>query len=103
MLPRLRTRRRAPAHGRGATAIAGLFTIAFASACEPEVGRPCGPADYVDGRVVQEPGKNDLVRNFGFEECPQALCASVDGSRPFCTIRCETDLDCAADGFVCGR
>lgn len=102
MLPRLRTPAR-PRARRILAALAGLLAIPLAAACEPEVGKPCGPKDYVDARVVQQPGKNDLVRNFGFEDCSQGLCASVDGSRPFCTRTCETDLDCAADGFVCDR
>lgn len=83
--------------------IAGLLAAAFAAGCEPEVGRPCGAADLVDGRVVQEPGQNDLVQDLAFENCSQGLCGSVDGSRPFCTRRCETELDCGAEGFVCDR
>lgn len=103
MLPRLRKRGRPPAPTRGAAAIAGLLALAFGAGCEPEVGRPCGPKSEVDERVIQETGKNDLVRDLSFEECDQGLCASVDGSRPFCTIKCETDLDCGAEGFTCGR
>lgn len=76
---------------------AGLVTSV---ACEPEVGRPCGSDDFVLDRVVVENDRNDLVQDLGFE-CQQGLCASVNGTRPFCTRRCETDLDCAADGFVC--
>lgn len=103
MLPRLRTRPAAPAPASGAYAIAGLLAIVLAAGCEPEVGSPCGQKDYVDDRVVQQAGKNDLVQDLGFESCSQGLCASVDGSRPFCTIKCETDLDCGAEGFTCGR
>ncbi len=93
---------------RNATAALGAFAavlvVAFAAGCEPEVGSPCGPPELVDERVVQEPGQNDLVRDLGFEACrSQGLCGSVDGSRPFCTKTCETDLDCGAEGFTCGR
>lgn len=119
MLPRLRTRARiwaptpalssaisrraCPSRPRLEHAIAGLLLLTFGAGCEPEVGSPCGPKDFVDARVVQEPGQNDLVRDLGFEACKQGLCASVDGSRPFCTKSCETNLDCNADGFTCGR
>lgn len=101
MLPRLRARARPRAARRIIVALAGLLTLPLAAACEPEVGSPCGAKEFVDGRVIQESGKNDLVRDLGFD-CEQGLCASVDGSRPFCTIKCETDLDCNAEGFVCG-
>jgi hypothetical protein len=75
--------------------------VAASAACEPEVGRECGQDSFVLERVVVENDRNDLVQDLGFESCSQGLCASVNGSRPFCTRRCETDLDCAADGFVC--
>lgn len=85
-------------------ALTALTLLAFVVGCEPEVGSPCGDPSVVDSRVVQEPGQNDLVRDLGFEGCrSQGLCASVDGSRPFCTKSCETDLDCGADGFTCDR
>ena len=71
-------------------------------ACEPEVGMPCSDnADYVNERVQQEADRHDLVRDINFENCTQLLCLSSDGSRPYCTRTCTTDLDCGAEGFVC--
>lgn len=72
------------------------------AACEPEVGMPCSAnTEYVKDRVVQESGYLDLVRDINFENCTSLLCVSSDGSRPYCTRPCDTDLDCGADGFVC--
>lgn len=78
------------------------LALLLASACEPEVGMPCSAdEEYVLSRVEVEPGKNDLVRDINFENCTQFLCLSANGSRPYCTRQCETDLDCAAEGFTC--
>ncbi len=74
------------------------------AACEPELGSPCDPSEsVVNSRVRQEAGKNDLVQSVAFDNCTAALCASVGGSRPFCTRPCEQDSECAIDdpGFVC--
>jgi hypothetical protein len=79
-----------------------LFLGFAATACEPEVGRPCGPESFVNARMKQENGKNDIVQDIGFEACEQAFCASIDGSRPFCTRRCQTAIECP-DNFTCGR
>lgn len=75
--------------------------VAAAAGCEPEVGRECGQESFVLDRVLVENDRNDLVQDLGFESCSQGLCASVNGTRPFCTRRCETNLDCAAEGFEC--
>lgn len=83
--------------------VVGLALVSLV-ACEPEVGMPCSPSEpYVNSRVLQEAGRNDLVRDINFENCTQLLCLSSDGSRPYCTRSCETDLDCSADGFVCAQ
>ncbi len=72
--------------------------------CEPNLGSPCDPnGDKVLERVQVQAGFNDLVRDVGLASCDQALCASVDGGRPFCTKQCESDIECAeaGDGFSC--
>jgi hypothetical protein len=72
--------------------------------CEPNVGSPCDPnEEKVLERVRVRAGTNDLVRDVSLDSCDQALCASTDGSRPYCTIQCESDLECAAagEGFSC--
>lgn len=84
----------------------GFFGFALCGlvACEPEVGMPCSESGLiVDERMTPEAGRNDLVRDINFENCTQLLCLSSDDSRPYCTRTCETDLDCSADGFVCGQ
>lgn len=92
--------------GMGSNSLRTLVALLLASAaiaCEPEVGSPCDPSkELVDSRVKQEAGKNDLVQSVLFDNCTAALCASVDGSRPFCTKPCATDADCIeAEGFRC--
>lgn len=54
-------------------------------------------------RVQVQPGLNDLVRDVGLESCDQALCASTNASRPYCTKQCEADSECAeaGEGFTC--
>jgi hypothetical protein len=74
--------------------------------CEAEVGLPCDPnTSEVLRKVEVEAGKNDLVRDVSFDNCSQALCASVDGGRPFCTKECESDVECAdaGEGFTCAE
>lgn len=72
------------------------------SGCEPELGSPCSAdSQFVKNSVEQKAGSNDLVQNVNFENCSQAYCLSADGSRPFCTKRCQRDLDCDAAGFTC--
>lgn len=76
----------------------GLWAGPFTVACEPELGSPCDPnKEVVDSRVLQQPGKNDLVQSVAFDGCTTALCASVQGSRPFCTRTCEADTECQLD------
>ncbi len=95
---------------RSKTAPFWLFTLvclAASSACiEPEVGGLCDPdARGVKDKVKPKAGTDNLVRDVGLDNCSQALCASVDGSRGFCTVLCETDLECASagDGFKCAE
>lgn len=65
---------------------------------------PCSANEgLVKDRVLQEAGRNDLVRDINFENCTQLLCLSSGGSRPYCTRTCETALDCGAEGFACER
>jgi hypothetical protein len=81
------------------------FPLALAAACEPEIGSPCDPdTDLVEELVQPKPGTNNLVQNVKLDNCKsQSLCASVNGSRGFCTVRCEGDLECAGagEGFKC--
>jgi hypothetical protein len=84
--------------------VALLLAATAGAGCEAEVGLPCDPnTAEVLRKVEVEPGKNDLVRDVSFDNCSQALCASIDGGRPFCTKECENDLECAeaGEGFVC--
>lgn len=72
--------------------------------CEPNVGAPCDPDQAkVLQRVKVQPGTNDLVRDVFLDSCNQALCASTNGSRPYCTKQCEADSECAeaGEGFTC--
>ncbi len=72
--------------------------------CESEVGQPCDAnTKEVLSKVEVKAGKNDLVRDVSFDNCSQALCASIDGGRPFCTKECEADSECgeAGPGFTC--
>jgi hypothetical protein len=76
----------------------------FVGACESEIGLPCDAnTNEVLSKVEVKPGKNDLVRDVSFDNCSQALCASIDGGRPFCTKECEADSECAeaGEGFSC--
>lgn len=79
-----------------------VASLAVGTGCEAEVGSPCSPDPSLNERVLQEAGRNDLVQDLAFDNCSQGLCGSVDGSRPFCTKRCTTNLDCPAD-FECGQ
>jgi hypothetical protein len=72
--------------------------------CEPEIGAPCDPVlEKVLDRVQVQAGTNDLVRDVALDSCSAALCASTDGSRPYCTKQCEADVECAeaGEGFTC--
>lgn len=82
-----------------------LVALALLStACEPELGGPCDPnPEVVNSRVKQEAGKHDLVQSVAFDNCTSALCASIDGSRPFCTRPCEAATECQVEDpeFTC--
>ncbi len=81
-----------------------LVPAVWAVGCEPNLGSPCDPNEAeVLEKVKVQAGTNDLVRDVGLDSCDQALCASVDGGRPFCTKQCEADVECAeaGDGFTC--
>lgn len=87
-----------------ASAIACLAFLPLAIACEPEIGGICDPdTDFVDQLVEQVPGTNNLVLDVRLDNCTQGFCLSTDGSRPYCTKRCEADIECAeaGEGFVC--
>ena len=78
--------------------------LLLVAACESEIGLPCDAnTKEVLSKVDVKAGKNVLVRDVSFDNCSQALCASVDGGRPFCTKQCEADTECAeaGDGFTC--
>jgi hypothetical protein len=84
-------------------------TVLFAAAaalgvgCEPEIGSPCDDEAEVLKFIQPKAGTSPLVLRPAFQNCSQGLCLSIDGSRPFCTKRCEDDLECAeaGDGFTC--
>ncbi len=83
-----------------------LFALLVAAAgCEPEIGQPCDPneAEVLDKVKIADGSGSDLVRDVSFDTCSTALCASTDGSRPYCTKQCESDIECAeaGDGFSC--
>ena len=81
-----------------------LPVLLVVAACESEIGLPCDAnTKEVLSKVDVKSGKNDLVRDVSFDNCSQALCASVDGGRPFCTKECEADSECAeaGAGFTC--
>jgi hypothetical protein len=92
---------RTPARLVALLASATMFLVV---GCESEIGLPCDAnTKEVLSKVDVKAGKNDLVRDVSFDNCSQALCASVDGGRPFCTKECEADSECAeaGPGFSC--
>ncbi len=93
---------RLAANALAATALA--VTLPCALGCEPEIGGVCDPdTDYVNQLVEQVPGTNNLVLDVRLDNCTQGFCLSTDGSRPYCTKRCQADIECAeaGAGFVC--
>ena len=81
-----------------------LLSMASCAGCEPEIGSPCSDdTPFVNQNFTVEGAENKLQRNVNYTNCSQALCLSVQGSRPFCTKTCSTDLDCNAEGFSCGE
>lgn len=84
--------------------VSSLVCVALASGCEPEIGAPCSAREEeVNELVPQNEGTNNLVNNVQLENCSQAFCLSFQGSRPYCTKRCEADIECAeaGPGFTC--
>lgn len=80
------------------------WALALLAGCEPEIGSPCDVNQAeVDKLVPPKEGTNNLVQDVGFDNCNQGFCLSVDGSRGFCTKKCESDRECAeaGDGFLC--
>jgi hypothetical protein len=78
----------------------------LAVGCEPEIGSPCDPDEkLVESLVKPKKGTNNLVQDVRLDNCSQGLCASIDGSRGFCTVRCEDTLECSGAGaaFDCGK
>ncbi|OGQ18372.1 MAG: hypothetical protein A2138_00400 [Deltaproteobacteria bacterium RBG_16_71_12] len=88
-----------------ASALACLAALPLALACEPEIGGICDPdTEFVDQLVEQVAGTNNLVLDVRLDNCTQGFCLSTDGSRPYCTKRCEADAECTAEagaGFAC--
>lgn len=87
-----------------APSLLALAALPLALGCEPEIGGLCDPdTDFVDGLVEQVPGTNNLVLDVRLDNCTQGFCLSTDGSRPYCTKRCEADIECseAGAGFTC--
>lgn len=77
-----------------------------AVACEPEVGGICDPdPDEVSRAVTQVAQTNNIVQDVQLDYCSQGFCMSTDGSRPYCTKVCQTDVQCAeaGAGFVCAE
>lgn len=87
-----------------AIALTSLATLPFVLGCEPEIGGICDPdTEFVNELVEQVAGTNNLVLDVRLDNCTQGFCLSTDGSRPYCTKRCEADIECseAGAGFVC--
>ena len=81
-----------------------LLALPLALGCEPEIGGICDPdTEFVNQLVEQVEGTNNLVLDVRLDNCTQGFCLSTDGSRPYCTKRCEADIECseAGEGFVC--
>lgn len=75
-----------------------LTLVLVLAGCEAEVGSQCNNnPDVVDELTERREGTNVLVQNLTFENCSQYYCLSADGSRPFCTKRCQSALDCTGN------
>lgn len=61
---------------------------------QQDLGRECSADSTTVARVTVKEGSNDVVSDPGFENCDYFLCASTNASRPYCTRKCETQLDC---------
>jgi hypothetical protein len=89
---------------RSLSILSALFLLLCALGCEPEIGGLCDAnRDLVDAAVEQTRGTNNLVQDVGLDNCTQGLCLSTDGSRPYCTKACTSDIECAeaGSGFRC--
>jgi hypothetical protein len=71
-----------------------LAGVAALSGCESELGSLCGEPDFVNPRVPQQVGRDNLAVNLAFETCGEGACASTNGSRPYCTQTCEAASEC---------
>ena len=80
------------------------FAVLLLVGCEPEIGGLCDPDKAkVTAAVEVNAGTNNLVQDVGLNNCTESFCLSTDGSRPYCTKRCEADIECAeaGAGFTC--
>lgn len=89
-----------PSRAAIARAIAVCALTVAGTACS-ELGTQCVDDPTLQKRVQITPGSIDLVSDVVFENCSQLLCMSDNGSLPFCTIECASNLDCDREGFVC--
>src|SRR5438128_1934811 len=67
----------------------------------PTLGGECSANAAVTKRVTVRANSNDVVSDPQFDHCDYFLCASTNGSRPYCTRRCETLIDCDPGGLPC--
>ncbi|MEW5854457.1 MAG: hypothetical protein AB2A00_37120 [Myxococcota bacterium] len=68
---------------------------------QTDLGKPCSCDENLQKRVTVKGGSNDLVQDSAFENCESFYCASTNGSRPYCTKRCSSALDCDPGGPPC--
>ena len=65
------------------------------------MGSVCNPdRAFMEERFEVVDDENRMQQDVNFTNCSQALCLSVQGSSPFCTIPCQSDAACPAD-FRC--
>lgn len=79
---------------RSLVVFALALSAAMLSGCEQELGSWCGEPGFVNPRVPQEIGRDNLAVNLAFESCGEGACASTNGSRPYCTETCQTASEC---------
>jgi hypothetical protein len=90
---------------------AGMVACDISSECLPwyrsyrciqnDLGQQCSQDKSLEKRVTIKEGSNDVVRDPAFENCTAFYCASSNGSRPYCTRRCENDADCNPSQLPC--
>jgi len=68
---------------------------------QPDVGQECSGNEDTIRKVTVRPNSNDVVSDPGFENCVDFFCASTNGSRPYCTRRCESTFDCNGSMAPC--